>query len=380
MRETGGQHVLAAIFWWDTALLAVEFPNLLLKIFRAKTVWGWAFLLLLSAAMAWCFALVHLPAAVLLGCMVAGIVLTTRGALLRVPVSGFALGQGVLGCLMASSLKPEALMRVSADWPLFLVVTTSVIAASAVLGWVLMRSKVLPGTTAVWGLAPGAASAMVLMAESYGADVRLVAFMQYLRVALVTAVAALVARLWTTPATGLTAAAVPWLAVSSVPHVALTLAVAVVGAWLGRSLKLPGGAMVLPLLLASTLQALGLMVIEQPPGVLALAYAVIGWSIGLRFTRAILRHALRALPQVLGCIVLLMTVGVLLATSLFWLAGIDPLTAYLATSPGGADSVAVIAATSAVDAGFVMAMQLARFFMVLVLGPQVSKFVATRAA
>jgi uncharacterized protein len=42
--------------------------------------------------------------------------------------------------------------------------------------------------------------------------------------------------------------------------------------------------------------------------------------------------------------------------------------------------VAVIAATSAVDAGFVMAMQLARFLMVLVLGPQVSKFVATRAA
>jgi len=59
--------------------------------------------------------------------------------------------------------------------------------------------------------------------------------------------------------------------------------------------------------------------------------------------------------------------------------GLDPLTAYLATSPGGADSVAVIAATSAVDAGFVMAMQLARFLMVLVFGPQVSKFVAKRA-
>ncbi|HEY8906010.1 MAG TPA: AbrB family transcriptional regulator [Rhodoferax sp.] len=56
------------------------------------------------------------------------------------------------------------------------------------------------------------------------------------------------------------------------------------------------------------------------------------------------------------------------------------MSAYLATSPGGADSVAVIAATSAVDTGFVMAMQLARFLMVLVLGPQVSKWVATRAA
>ena len=70
--------------------------------------------------------------------------------------------------------------------------------------------------------------------------------------------------------------------------------------------------------------------------------------------------------------------GLLLAAGLVLLTGIDPLSAYLATSPGGADSVAVIAATSAVDAGFVMAMQLASFLMVLVLGPQVSRFVATR--
>ena len=37
----------------------------------------------------------------------------------------------------------------------------------------------LPGTTALWGTSPGAASVMTIMAESYGADMRLVAFMQY---------------------------------------------------------------------------------------------------------------------------------------------------------------------------------------------------------
>jgi len=40
--------------------------------------------------------------------------------------------------------------------------------------------------------------------------------------------------------------------------------------------------------------------------------------------------------------------------------------------------VAVIAATSAVDAGFVMAMQMARFVMVLLAGPAVSRWVASR--
>jgi hypothetical protein len=67
-----------------------------------------------------------------------------------------------------------------------------------------------------------------------------------------------------------------------------------------------------------------------------------------------------------------------LAVVLMVWAGQAPLTAYLATSPGGADSVVVIAATSTVDAGFVMAMQLTRFLMVLALGPRVTQWVAKR--
>jgi uncharacterized membrane protein AbrB (regulator of aidB expression) len=42
--------------------------------------------------------------------------------------------------------------------------------------------------------------------------------------------------------------------------------------------------------------------------------------------------------------------------------------------------VAVIAASSAVDAGFVMAMQMARFVMVLAFGPRLAKFVAGKMA
>ena len=56
------------------------------------------------------------------------------------------------------------------------------------------------------------------------------------------------------------------------------------------------------------------------------------------------------------------------------------MTAYLATSPGGADSVAIIAASSQVDLPFVMAMQVARFMLVLLVGPTVAKMVARWAA
>ena len=57
-------------------------------------------------------------------------------------------------------------------------------------------------------------------------------------------------------------------------------------------------------------------------------------------------------------------------------AGLDPLTAYLATSPGGADTVAIIAASTPVDVPFVMAMQTGRFLLVLALGPSLARLVA----
>lgn len=56
--------------------------------------------------------------------------------------------------------------------------------------------------------------------------------------------------------------------------------------------------------------------------------------------------------------------------------GIDPLTAYLATSPGGLDSIAIIATSTPVDLPFVMALQTARFLLVLLLGGPISKAVA----
>jgi membrane AbrB-like protein len=52
----------------------------------------------------------------------------------------------------------------------------------------------------------------------------------------------------------------------------------------------------------------------------------------------------------------------------------DPLTAYLATSPGGADSVAIIAASSKVDLPFVMTMQIGRAIVAILIGPALARF------
>jgi len=59
--------------------------------------------------------------------------------------------------------------------------------------------------------------------------------------------------------------------------------------------------------------------------------------------------------------------------------GIDPMTAYLATSPGGADSIAIIAASTTVNMRFVMDMQITRLVVVMLIAPTLSRWIVRLA-
>ena len=208
--------------------------------------------------------------------------------------------------MIARSITPEIVGTMIQGWPLFLAAVFSVIAASSVIGLLLTRWRVLPGTTAVWGSCPGAASAMTLMAEAFGADVRLVAFMQYLRVVLVTVVASVIAgsgqrhRAIMSPASSWfppmqwTPFAKPWR----------------LSGWARSSPRSceSAGPMLVPMVVGAILHGSGVMTIELPPWLLAVSYAIVGWNIGPRFTRPILVHALRALPRVAASIFVLIAI------------------------------------------------------------------------
>lgn len=337
----------------------------------------WGVLIAGSVLLAALFELAGLPAAFLLGPMIAGIVVGCNGGAIHTPRPLVFASQAIVGCLVARAVTGDIVHAFLKDWPLFLGVVMVIIATSSALGWTLARLKVLPGTTAVWGTAPGAASAMMVLAGAFGADARLVAFMQYLRVVFVAAMASIVARLWV----GTSAAVVPhtvWFPAMPWQGFIATLLIAGVGGALGVGLRIPAGALLLPMIGGAVLEGTGLVTITLPPWLLALSYALLGWSIGLSFTREILVHASRALPQVLLAIFILIGVCGGLAFVLVHAAGIDPLTAYLATSPGGMDSVAIIGAASNVDLSFVMALQTVRFVIVLIAGPPLARFIAQR--
>ncbi len=343
----------------------------------SPAVRNWILLIALSAAFGAFLLWLEAPAALMLGPLVAAIVLSSSGGRVRMPARPFLVAQGIVGCLIANMVPITIVADVLRHWLLFGFGVLSVMVATCFIGWAMTRLRWFPGTTALWGTSPGAASVMTIMAEDYGADVRLVALMQYMRVVGVAAIAALLVRLL-----GLTAPQahhnvdwfpwVDWLGFGE------TLALAVAGPAIARYLRIPAGAFLVPLVIGAVLHHFELMRIVLPPWLLAASYALVGWNVGLRFTRALLVHAARVLPQVIGSTLALIVVCGAIAALMVAVAGVDPLTAYLATSPGGSDSIAIIAASTNVDVSFVMAMQTVRMLAVLFLAPIVTRFVATR--
>jgi membrane AbrB-like protein len=335
----------------------------------------WIAVLTCSAAIGAVLAWLRVPAALLLGPMLAGIAIAAGGGTVRVPSAVFLVAQGIIGCMIAKMAPLAIAGELLGRWPVFAFGVLAVIAVSTLLGWVMTRMQILPGTAVLWGSSPGAAAAMIVMAEAYGADARLVAFMQYLRVAAVTAVASIVARAWgLNPSHAV--ADVVWFPSIAWPPFAATLALATLGPLLAHKLHIRSGAFLIPIAIGLLLTHLGWLVIELPPWLLVLSYAVVGWSIGLRFTRPLLAHATKAFPRVLAFTLILIALCGVLAGVLVLTAHVDPLTAYLATSPGGVDSVAIIAASSKVDVPFVMAMQTSRLVAVIFLAPAITRYIA----
>jgi membrane AbrB-like protein len=334
----------------------------------------WAALLLLSLIFSALLQWLHLPAAFFVGPMLAGVVVAVLGGSVKRPKWMLWVAQALIGLMIARGFTPQIWSTIAEHWLLFPLIVLAAIAASALLGWSLARMRVLPGSTAIWGTSPGAATAMTLMAESYDADVQLVAFMQYLRVMAVALSASLFAHFWGVQ-TG-ASVKVDWLPFIHWPALSTTLVLACGAAYLGRVFKIPAGPLLLSLISGAALQGTGLLRIELPPLLLVASYLIVGWHIGLGFTPAILAHAAQALPKIASSILILIALCGGLAWLLHRFADVEPLTAFLATSPGGADSIAIIAASSTADLPFVMALQSVRLLIVIFMSPRLARVIS----
>lgn len=342
----------------------------------------WLLLLVSSSLLVGAMRAAQLPAALMLGPMIAAIGFALCGTTARLSRS-FALGaQTVLGCLIAKSFNSGLLAVLALHWPTLVGLAAATLVLTAALGLLITRHGWLPGTAAIWGLSPGAASVMVLLADQHGADKRVVALMQYSRIVLVAFAAVAVARVLghpggsanpLAPSSGQSLWTLPSHELGFLEAIVLALA----GALTAKLTRRASAALFVPAFGGAALQGAGLITIELPPLVPALAFGVIGWYVGLSFTREALVHCLKILPQMMAAIVAMMLMCGLLSLLLTILVpNTDPLTAYLSMSPGGMDTAVVIAATTDVSLPLVLAAQLVRLMIVMIAGPSLAKVIA----
>lgn len=275
--------------------------------------------------------------------------------------------QAVIGTTIGATITLEALRRLLANWPAAVIVTIATLALSVGGGVLLARLGKIDRLTGVLAMIAGGASTITSITRELGADERIVAVVQYLRVLLILVTLPPVALLLFHAQQG-PAAAAPTTQLGT--DVLFTVISVGAGAVLGTLVPVQTFFLLGPMVVAAAFAIGGWFGPVAVPGLIVdVSFVLLGLQVGLRFTRESLRVIARLLAPALAMIAVVVVGSALFGWLLTLVTGVDALTAYLATTPGGLPAVLAIATSSDADATYVFAVQMARLLLVLILAP-----------
>lgn len=335
----------------------------------------WIALVTAGLLLAVLLGLANFPAATLIGAMTAGTIFGIRGATIRVPLIGQRMVQGVTGCLIARYLSPEILTGISQHWMAVTTFISLTFLIAIFVGWLVGIYGRMDAEVAIWGFLPGMAGTMIAMSQERGLDSRIVAFIQILRVVTVILSVAILSRVISgeppmppgAPGAG------------TLLGLAVTLAMCGLAVLSGHYLAfIPASATLVPMSVAAWLNFSGVATPELPVWLLLPAYLFLGSQVGLRFTPQLIASVLQSFGVIFAGILLLLALcmgsGAVLAT----IVGETLLTGILSTIPGSLETVALMAVNTHANLSFVMTLQVARLFAVVLIGPFLASWMTSR--
>jgi membrane AbrB-like protein len=332
-----------------------------------RTAAPWVLLGAATAGVALALHAAGMPSPTLFAALLVGLTaaLAGRAGDLAVPRGGFIAAQAVVGVTLGAYLQSSSLKAIAHSWLPVTLVSAGTLVLSLGVGVLVARATRLDTATATLGMVAGGASGIVTMASDLGADDRLVAFMQYLRVLVVVVLTPLLIAV-TGGHGGSSPPSPP--AFGDLKGWLLTAAIAPAGALAARRVNLPAGSLLGPMIIAGALTLAGAR-FAVPPAVQQVAYALIGLQVGLRFTLETLRQLGRLLLPVLASLAVLLVGCFGLAVLLHLTAPVSLRDAYLATTPGGLYAVLAIAFGANANTTFILAVQGLRLLVMVLLAP-----------
>lgn len=326
------------------------------------------------------FEFFELPAGWLAGALVAVSALALFGLPVYVPDLLRKIIFVVLGISLGAAVTPETVAGIR-TWP----ITLALLAASlpvtmgAVMLYLHYVSKWRYRET-LYASAPGALSAVLAMASDAKADVRMIAFVQTVRVFFL--IAALPGMLL---AAGLSASvgAIPPTAGIHVATLSDTLIMTVTGiasALIAERLRIPGGLLIGPMLVNGILHGTGYVQGNIPHFLLLSSFVVLGAFTGTRFAGTTAAMIKRLLIDSIGAFIVALAVCVGFALLAAWLAGENVAKTIVAFAPGGLEAMTILAFMIGLDPAFVGAHHLARFVLIALCLPFVARGLFGKAA
>lgn len=349
---------------------------------RSICWWRWLLLAVLTVAGTAAMTALAVPSpALFAGLFVAAALALTGLGPARVARPITSGGQAVIGVVIGLLARPDTLASVAAQWLPVLLISLGTLLVSMAAGLLMGLQRGVTPLTGMLAQTAGGASGLVAISRELGGDERVVAVIQYLRVGLVTATMPVVATLvygarpgspgesGSTPVTD-----APWWV-----GLVVTAVCVAVGVPLGRLARVPAGSLLGPMVVALAASLSGLSFGASVPMLLVgVAYAVIGWQAGLRFTRQALSTVARVLPLATVLILTVVVVSAGLGLLLSHFTGMTLLEGYLATTPGGVYAVLATAISSGVDVTSVLAVQVLRVILMLLVAPWLARLVGRR--
>ena len=239
--------------------------------------------------------------------------------------------------------------------------------------------------TSFFATAPGGIVTMPSIADDAGANTGVVSIVQTMRVFLVVMIIPLIAATWIAPGVSdsvtnvsSSTSATPFELSHLVGTILLLLA-AWGGKFIGKKLKFPSPVLIGGMLSVAVVQSLYYFIVGTelliwwPAIILIIAQVFMGSSIGSRFQQSMF--------QGIGKVILvafISTIGLIIAMLLCafivsYITGIPLITSVLAFAPGGIAEMAATAIVLDADSTFVVAVQVLRIVVVLLVLPPIFK-------
>jgi uncharacterized protein len=338
-----------------------------------------ALALLVSLAGGALFQALGLPLPWMLGATFLATVAALGGLPVAIPAGARSLMMTVLGVMLGSAFTPEVMESAALWLGSIAAMVVYAVLVSLVVYVLLRRLLGYDPITAYFAGTPGGLSEMTLIGGALGGDERAIALTHSLRIVLIVFAIAFGFQWFGGYVPG-AAGAGGWVPVAALGagDVGVLLVCGVLGALAGRTLRLPAGMLLGPMILSAAAHLAGLTAVPPPSVLVAAAQVVVGGAIGCRFVGTPPRLILRTAAASLG------VAGLMLAATLGFAAALAPLTGLpfaalvLAFAPGGLAEMALIALALGIDTAFVSTHNVFRVLAIIVLAPLVFRIVRRR--